>query len=437
MAEQPRVVKTRITNVGGIDFLEIDHVSPVMLITGDNGVGKTSIGQSFDLIFDGGHRPDYIKQGAKKAEVVIELSDGTTIRRVQTLKTAEYTVTSRDGSVVKRPAEYVQGLVSGLKLNPMPLIDPANKKKRLQLLQEIMPINFSKAEIDKAFGCDSFLDAPEIGLEKFDALLQGQELARRDANVAVKEHESTLGQLKQQLPPQVDQDKNWTAEAERLQREREMLAARVSAMEKRGQLAIESRLEELRQEQDAKIEAIRKHYGSEMHKVRQEGATLIAAELVPLTEQREKLTAEISTALTRAQSQSQVQATQRMIETTDQKLAAAQRKANQHDRAVTGLRELRLKKLEQTPIPGLETRNGDLFYNGYNFDTQLNRAQQVMLVYRMAARSDRRMNFFVMDDAEHLSDGNREVFAEACKEAGFQLVMMAVEEGKPLTIEAA
>jgi hypothetical protein len=47
------------------------------------------------------------------------------------------------------------------------------------------------------------------------------------------------------------------------------------------------------------------------------------------------------------------------------------------------------------------------------------------------------MNFFVMDDAEHLSWQSRGVLPRHAKRAGFQLVMMAVEEGKPLTIEAA
>jgi hypothetical protein len=101
-----------------------------------------------------------------------------------------------------------------------------------------------------------------------------------------------------------------------------------------------------------------------MHKVRQEGATLIAAELVPLTEQREKLTAEISAALTRAQSQSQVQATQRMIETTDQKLAERSGRPISTIGQSPDYGSLRLKKLEHTPIPGLRQADGELYYNG-------------------------------------------------------------------------
>jgi hypothetical protein len=436
MAET-RITKTIIRNVGGINYIEIDHTSPVMIVTGDNGVGKTSIVQSYELLFDGGHRPDYIKRGEKKAEVVIELSDGTSIRRVQTHKTAEYTVTTRDDAVVKRPAEFVQKLVSGLSLNPMPLLDQSNKKKRLQLLQEIMPITFTKTEIDHACGFDSFLERPEIDLEKFDALLSGQELARRDANTAVKEHESTLHQLKQQLPPSADQDKDWKAEAELKHAQKERVLVAINKLESRGKDVLQSRLDEMLAERDREIEAVRERYEQEMTALRLQAASLVKSEQKPLEEQRDKLTEEISAALTKAQGQAHMLATKRMIETTSAKEAEAQQKANRHDRAVEGLRALRLKKLEQTPIPGLETRNGELFYNGLNFDTQLNRAQQVMLVYRMAARSDRGMNFFVMDDSEHLTRTNRSDFAEACKEGGFQLVLMVAEEGKPLTIEAA
>jgi DNA repair ATPase RecN len=258
-----RVLKTVISNVGGIDHLEIDHTSPVIIVTGGNGVGKTSIKQAYELLFDGGHRPDYIKCGQKKAEVLITLSDGITIRRVQTHKTAEYTVTSRDGAIGREAAGRVR---SATRLRAEPesasAARPSNKKKRLQLLQEIMPINFTKPEIDQACGFDSFLATPEIDLEKFDALLAGQELARRDANTAVREHEGTWSQLKQQLPPDADQQKDWKSEAEAKHLQKERVAAEINRIETRGQLAIESRLEELRQEQDAKIEAIRKHYGA-------------------------------------------------------------------------------------------------------------------------------------------------------------------------------
>jgi hypothetical protein len=433
-----RILKTVISNVGGIDHLEIDHTSPVIIVTGGNGVGKTSIKQAYELLFDGGHRPDYIKCGQKKAEVLITLSDGITIRRVQTHKTAEYTFATPNGAiVVKRPAEFVQRLVSGLSLNPLPLLDPSNKKKRLQLLQEIMPINFTKPEIDQACGFDSFLATPEIDLEKFDSLLAGQELARRDANTAVREHEGTLSQLKQQLPPDADQQKDWKSEAEAKHLQKERVAAEINRIETRGKELLESQLNELRAERDQEIEKIREKYEQDMTALRLDAATAIKSAQKPLEEQRDQLNQEVAAALTKAQSQAQLLATKRMIETTDQKLIEASKKAMKFDRAIEGLRALRLKKLEHTPIPGLETRDGELYYNGLNFDSQLNRAQQVMLVYRMAARSDRGMNFFVMDDAEHLEASNREAFAEACKEGGFQLVLMAVEEGKPLTIEAA
>src|ERR1017187_4772949 len=100
-----RVTEVKISNLRSITDLVLKP-GALTLTTGDNGVGKTSVIMAIDAVFSGGHTPGLIRQGQKRAEVVISLDNGTTIKKTITEKRSALDVTTADGMPVPRAQAF-------------------------------------------------------------------------------------------------------------------------------------------------------------------------------------------------------------------------------------------------------------------------------------------------------------------------------------------
>lgn len=129
--------------------MEFDAKGGLTQIKGKNKQGKTSVLDSFELMFKGmrKRREDMITHGKEKAEIVVSLDEGYQIKR--TLTSGKETIEIRkDGRIWKdmSPQAFLDTLTNDLTFNPRPFLDKKSEDK-LKFLMDLLKIDFSK--IDK------------------------------------------------------------------------------------------------------------------------------------------------------------------------------------------------------------------------------------------------------------------------------------------------
>lgn len=444
-----RIASVSIENVKGIRSAAFP-LGSVTVIKGANGTGKTSIVDAISSVFAGGHDPDLIRQGADKAVVVLTLDDGTTIRKVITPKNSTLDITTAQGLKVTKPAAWVAQLASGFQFDPIAFLE-ADSKKRTQFLLEAMPISFHPAELKAITGTDF---ARPIDLEAFAALRQGIYDRRRDANVIQRNIGATLTTLRENLPDGDDQD--WPGiVAERRQKQADLRAelktvSDAIAMQARERKALASAeydsavskakeecAEKIRQAEAARdaiinesLAKIHKECSSidaEAQKAEAEQASEINAEL-------QTVSAELATAEERQKAQAKAEGLRRQIADYAKQSDGKLMESLQCDEQLKQLDALKVAKLSESGIPGLEIVNGEIQVDGIPLDS-LNTQRQYVVAFQVATLKGGDLGFLVCDRAESLVGADWDAFREAAAESGYQVVFARAEAGEPLGLD--
>lgn len=434
-----KITEFRLSNCGIIPELKIG-VKNVVRVQGKNGVGKSTIITAVRTLFDGGVPVDLVGPGGDEAVIEGVFDDGVIARKVVKKATAkrkkssaELIVTRSDGSDVPSPAKYMESLASGLTLNPTALVN-AKKEDRIEFLQGVMDTKFTREELEQATGEIYPQHEGGVGLTRFDEMLEGQLKLRTRANGIVDELSAYEVSLRRNLPA-ADDDKDWAAEVKRLTTAREARRAALRETERDIEQQTKDAIAEAEKERDAAIAAAQQAYSTKVANIRKVAAEETGPILNPMRTEIEKLTADLTQAEERAKATQAVSQNRTELVNVQSRLKAALGDAGKLDRIVAGLRKLREAKLAELPIPGLEFKDGELFYKGLNFDTQLNKAKKYMLAFRIAAEQGNKLPFFVMDDAEGFDPDTEAEFIRGCEEGEFQVIMARVVEGQQLTIQ--
>jgi hypothetical protein len=101
--------------------------------------------------------------------------------------------------------------------------------------------------------------------------------------------------------------------------------------------------------------------------------------------------------------------------------------------AIERLDALKASLLARLPIPGLEARPDDLYFDGTPFE-RLNTARQIEVGVRLAALRAGNSGLVVVDHGEALDSASREALKAAADACGIQLLVAVVSDG-PLTVE--
>lgn len=427
-------------NVGNIKALTIE-MSSVVLVKGQNAEGKSSIVNGIIATFDAGHKPDLIGPYGKKAEVeiIVDRGNGRTakIKRSILPSASEYTLSDETGAKLEMdsPAKWVKSLVSGLTLNPAALMQ-ADKKKRLEFLQTVMPITFTRSEIEKACGGVVFSTLPEeVGIELFDRFFKGRFESRTDINRDLKQAESTEASLMSSLPAESDQD--WIGEANRFQVLIDNARKELSELQDDASKEINNEILRIKDKLAEDIKALQAQASKDIAHVSKVGSEQLAAMVAPLSENIERWAREHESAKAKAMAQERSQGVRDSLKTVRADIDTKKSESLRLDSQLDQLKLLRLKKIEKLPVPGVEVRDGQIFYFGKNIDTQLNKAQQILVWFQIAAQAvEDGLPFFILDNAESLDAASTEQLVEACKESGFQLLMAEVVKQGELTVAA-
>ena len=124
-----RITEISITDTYGIHGTVKFSPGSVTVISGDNGLGKSSALNALLYVFNGGTDPSVIHQGAELSSVVFKLSDGTQISKTTRPKrnrrggevtgyTSATEITQPDGTVRNAPMEYIRELGEAIAVDP-------------------------------------------------------------------------------------------------------------------------------------------------------------------------------------------------------------------------------------------------------------------------------------------------------------------------------
>lgn len=424
-----QISELRISNLRSIESMTLKPKA-LTVLTGDNGVGKTSVIKAIEAIFAGGHQPDLIRQGQKKAEVVMLLDNGTTIKKTITQNRSNMDVTTADGMPVPREQSFVETLATSFAFDPLAFVT-ARPKERLAYLQKAMNLSFAPEEVAAVTASYGLSPARPVDLDGLEAIRRQIYDSRTRENTLDKQAAATAERLSGALAE--DEGADWAAQVAEVQATRD--AAQKAVADRKLAVSSEAGTAKLgiHRDIDAQIKALeveRERQLAAVATAEQAASDEIDAEVRPTLD---ALTAQLATAQERARRAAQNGVFRQEIE-------AARMSSDSHKEISAGMTDalkaldaMKTAKLESLPMPGIDFRGGDLYVDGLPFDA-LNDGAKYLLSFQVADLMPGQLGLLIADRAEILGQENWGMFKEAAVNSGRQVFVTRVESG-PLKIE--
>ena len=127
----------QIAEYRGIHELKLTLGEKGILVTGTNGVGKTSVVSAVRTLVQGGDvQADAVRNGAEKA-VLVAFTEHEKIRRVITARSSEVTVTTETGGKLAKP-QTVLDRAAGRLLDPLAVLSAKDPREAKKLVLETL-----------------------------------------------------------------------------------------------------------------------------------------------------------------------------------------------------------------------------------------------------------------------------------------------------------
>lgn len=457
------IQQIRFKNVMGLTSLD---VSPgrVTLAHGKNGTGKSSFITGMQTAFGVQNiaPAQLIHEGAEKAETVVVLSDGTTVNRTVTENGTKVKVTDANGLAHSKPQTVLDSLFSLTQFNPIKLLDTdkASRDARLRAVMECMPIKVTAEMLLEAAPMLASqigsIDVSKHGLDVIDIAYKKIFEARTDKNRDLKQKSTTVLELKETLVGVSEDDLDeLLVKIEALKTQINVLQAKRNAYndefenERRGlrEKALQVANESISSAAAVRDEAIRSAtiaYESEVAKINEakdNTLQLIEAQYTEKREAKARAFEERHTPLMASLGQLEEQSRNAVGAAKQREIIAdMQRKndvlaleADAMTAALDRLKALRTKLASEMPIPGLEVRENEIYFDGRAWDT-LNTAKRIAIAVELAAIRSGKLGVICVDGCEALDSESFELLADQCSKRGLQLFATRVDD-EAFTIE--
>jgi DNA repair exonuclease SbcCD ATPase subunit len=174
------ISRIRIRNYMGIEERDTRIPPAGAVARGKNGGGKTSVLRAVRAALEAEHvGPDAIRNGAEKAEILIDLDD-VAVRRVITRSGSTLSVTV-DGMRPKAPQTYLEKILGTAPLDPLDLYLAKPKDRRAKILAAI-PLRVTVDQLRQWAPVDDDVDVGGHALEVLSAVRQDFYERRTEAN---------------------------------------------------------------------------------------------------------------------------------------------------------------------------------------------------------------------------------------------------------------
>lgn len=400
------------------------------VISGSNGSGKTSIIDALRRVFEGGSDAGLLRRGSKVGEVILTLEDDRKIKMRVTPRQTSYEVENADGTSTKAPRAFIEELADALSIDPARLLTTKPKDLAAFLL-EVMPIRFSREEFNACLvgnaGAERGTEGrggqafPPLTLDELDAQRKQIYEGRTAVNRRTEDAKSTVRSLRSSLPDQDDQDWGGIAAGHRetLEDAKRSRESDIAAADRAEREAID----EIREKAQRQVEQVQAEANQKRRDIDTEWAPSI-----------QKMLAAVATAEERQRTQDKASGIRESIQQWEEKAKTAERESRECTATLEHIEELKRRKLASLPIPGLEVRDGQVFYDGVAFE-HVNLAERMKIAFQICAlRSNGKLPFLILDEAECFDSETWEMFKQASIASGFQVIAARVGEG-PLSIE--
>jgi len=435
-----KLLRLFLKNYKCIPELEI-RPKAVTIMSGKNGLGKTTVLDAIALIFDGGHQPHAIRLGAKRAEITLEIEESPgncfTVCKTINQKSSSLVVTKPDGEPAESPQAWLKELASGISFDPVMFAE--DPKARAEWIQRVMPMVFTVEQSTRTIYGDNVaailkkhITGP-VDLEGLLAVRQKLYDERREQNGRTKQLDGTLKTLKASLPAE-SENKDWAAEIAAAQSELDELAGsklntlrEIDAREKDNVRGVtdefQVQIDKLIAERDAKIQSIQMEARSERLVANDASSSLEQVQRERRTRAQERATDATRVATLRGE-----------YERAKQEHAKAESAALNLDEAIETLDELRKQRTKEMPIEGAEVRDGQLFINDRHFDV-LSTSEKLKVAFQFAGQLPNKLPMMISDRAESFDEANWQEVKTAAAESGWQVFFSRVTQGEELAVE--
>lgn len=419
-----------IRNIGGIEHFQA-RLGATCIVIGQNGAGKTSLLSAVQTVLEGGHNPELIRQGAEWGSVGLDLSNDTGILKVIKPKESTLEVRTKDGGIVKGPATYVKSLVPSISFDPIGFLN-SDPKDRAAFLLKTLPLTFTDKEVNEA------LEAPTVTgpvpLQRLNELRDGRYEERANVNRQLRDIEGTISDMEKSLPSGGDTD--WGAKRDRLEKSVADVGNKISTITAEIALEAEQEKSKKRAEITKQITELQEALNNFVSLVNKTAADTLAEQTRELEAERTVLTGQLGEAKAKADEQQRAAGVRGAI---DQRRISLQGFSDKSDRLsviIKSLDELKVRKLKELPIQGLdlsvEKGKPIIRIDGIALD-QLNRQQQLFIAIRAVSLAAGRLPLILCEVAE-LDDEHLKELTSATEEAGIQLMVARWRNNAPLAV---
>jgi DNA repair exonuclease SbcCD ATPase subunit len=427
-----RVAHIKISNILGIADFELTP-GKFTAITGRNGSGKTSILEAIKGALKGGHDATLLRNGAENGEVVLVLDDGTQIKKRITQAGSKLEFRDATGAKAAKPADSIRELIDALAVNPIEFLS-VPKKQQVTALLEAMPMQADFVKLAAVVA--PVMNLQPLGdMHAMDAIATVHKLVfdqRTGDNRMIKEKTGAVSQLEQSIPDAL-------AEVDAI--DETMLEKAIEdagAVRDAELLRITNKLAGLEAEWTADISALKQ----KIHEIelRAEQARSAAEKQKQITQDQytadtAPIRSSLQTIRDNRDAAAKARATRDNIDKMRDELVDLQGKADAATAAIDALEAYKSDLLATLPIPGLEVREGEIWFNGVLFD-RLNSAQQVRVAVEVAKLRAGRLGIVCVDGIERLDNAAFDDFRQQALESGVQLVVTRVGDDG-LAVEVA
>lgn len=406
----------------------------ITILSGANAQGKSTILNAIQDVFEGGHDPSLIRNfgkpmAAEKAEIILNISDGATIRKWITAEGYEVKARTGEGVPIKRVKEYLETLAKSFSLDPLALLD-CSAKDRIKFVQDAMPIIFTAAEVNAALGVATQVKA--LDLAGIQGLRDAKYEDRKGKNGATKQLDGAIAESRQALGP--DDDRDWLVEFAAIEAEINSLRTDLATAKTEIESQVQRNCNSANAVAELSIAAIKEEAANTLKKFEVEAAQVYAEGCAETNTRIAELRQKMGEISARADQQKRNSGLRAGIERMNEERRKAGFEADRLTTQIAAIDKLKLEKLRMLPVPGVEVKNGDIAVDGVTWE-QVNTGEKMKVSIAFAALMLGKLPLMITDRMESLDANGFAILREVAKDMKLQILAAKVQESA-LKIEA-
>ena len=472
-----KISKIKIKSLFGISEISLDNKS--IELSGKNGIGKTSILDAIRYALTNSSNRDYIvKKGESEGEILIETDTGLSINRKKRTQSSDYKSIKQNEQEINSPESFLKEIFTPMQLEPVEFCQ-MSKQEQNRVILDLIEFNWDLNWIKEQFG-----EIPE-GINYEQNILQilsdiqsessPYYKARQDINRDIRNNKAFISDIAQSLPENYNAEKweqfNLTDKLKELMTIKEKnnkineakqfissYDNKVKGYEAEKQIAIAAEEKNMQIEKEnlqQEIAKLQEQIKADTDKLNNLNKTLEDKIQIANLEYEKKIVA-LDESIGRAKEfanaepvditelQQECDLAEKMksyineynrMKDYEKQIEELNAKSEEYTRKIELARNLpgEILKTATIPVQGLTVENGIPLIDGKPI-SNLSEGEQLMLCVDVALSKPNNLKLILLDGVEKLSDANREILYNKCKQAGLQFIATKTTNDNELVV---